>query len=106
FCTTIFCFQTLPAAAGSCQLGLGLSDLLLDFFFVDLLRLTWCMTRIVPAIAAAMTSLTGTGRTTTCVALQRWALMTRLARIAGLLTSACLTALLTIPAGMLSRSSA
>ncbi len=58
FGTAIFGFQTLSTAAGSCQLSLCLTYLFLYLFLIDLLRLTGCMARIGPAIAAAMAMLT------------------------------------------------
>src|SRR5262249_18314432 len=86
FGTAIFSFQTFPAASGACQLRLGLSDLFLDLFFVDLFRFTRCMTRVGPAIAATMTMpCAATGSATIGVPLQWGALMA-----AGSLTAALL----------------
>ncbi len=52
FGAAIFGFEAFAAAARSGQFGLGLADLFLDLFFIDLLGFAGCMPAVAAAVAA------------------------------------------------------
>src|SRR6185312_6545992 len=99
FGPAVFGFQAFPATAGACQLRLGLPDLFLYLFLVDLFCFAGCVTGIGSAVAASMTCATGTAAIG--VPLQRGTLMS-----AGTLIPALVSSILAAARASLTRSSA